>query len=171
VPLAWTVLVVFVALGGCSSSSDGPRTFDLAPVKGGIDAVPVPEPEAPSGMETVEAVILEAPRSVSADERFRIVVELRNPTMQEVKLSPCPWFHADFGESGTVTAAHGRLPCEAIGSIGSGERIRLRLPMTAPSQATAGEGGVWAGLGFQVGARQPDRAIPWARIAIPMEGV
>jgi hypothetical protein len=160
---AWTVLVLFVALSGCSSSTDGLRTFELAPVAGGIDAVPVPEPEMPSGMRSVEAVILEAPVSVAADEEFEVVIELRNGAMEAITLSPCPWFHASFGESGTVSAAHGEMPCEAIGAIGSGERILLRLRMTAPSPATAGEDG-WATLGWQLGTIQ-------AHIPLPMEGV
>jgi hypothetical protein len=150
----------------CSSGADGPRTFDLTPVDGGIDAVPVPEPEGPSRLASVEAVILEAPLSVAADEAFEVVIELRNGAMEAIELSPCPWFHASFGESGTVSAAHGEMPCDDIGSIGSGERIRLRLKMTAPSPATAGEAGDWAGLGWQIGTTPVEAHIP-----LPMEGI
>lgn len=155
--------------GGCFSSdesasrSDGLRTFDLEVVGSDLDSLPDPEPELPEGLGLTSAVIIEAPAIVSASEAFEVMIELRNGATEAAELSPCPWFSSAFGESGTVSLASGQLPCEEIGSIGAGERIRLRLPMTAPAQATAGEVG-WAELTWRIGDIR-------AGIPMPMEGL
>ena len=147
---------MLVSASACSSDSNSAadansvKTFDVD-ASGDVGAVPDPEPALPEGGRSLEAVIIDAPPSVAPNERFDFVVELRNPMMEPIALSPCPWFHAVFGESGTVTNAVGELPCDDLGPIASGGRVRLRIPMTAPHIVATDEGGFWASLDWRLG--------------------
>jgi hypothetical protein len=158
---------VVLTANGCSSGSgeDEVRTFDVRSDLT-VDDRPEPEPDLPPEADSLLAVVLEAPLTVAADEEFQFTVELRNQAMEPVELTPCPWFYASFGESGTSSSAQGPLPCEELSSIGSGERVRLRFSMTAPSPATAGEIG-WASLEWRLGGTRATRA----EIPLPMVGV
>jgi hypothetical protein len=99
-----------------ASSSDS-SSIETLNVKSSPDVshVPDPEPALPDGARSLEAVIVDAPASVGANEHFDFVVELRNRSMEAIDLSPCPWFHAVFGESGTNSDAVGQLPCDTSG--------------------------------------------------------
>jgi len=147
---------VLVSASACSSDSNpaadanSVRTFDVD-AGGDLGEVPDPEPTLPEGGRSLEAVIIDAPASVVPNERFDFVVELRNRMMEPIELSPCPWFHGIFGESGTVTYAVGQLPCDDLGSIASGGRVRLRIPMTATPTVETDEGGDWASLDWRLG--------------------
>ena len=85
-----------------AADANSVKTFDVD-ASGDVGEVPDPEPALPEGGRSLEAVIIDAPPSVAPNERFDFVVELRNPMMEPIDLSPCPWFHAVFGESGIVT--------------------------------------------------------------------
>jgi hypothetical protein len=164
--LALGLGLMLLCLPACSSDSDSIETVNVESSPD-VDDVPDPEPALPDGSRSLEAAIIDAPASVGANEHFDFVVELRNRSMDAIDLSPCPWFHAVFGESGTNSDAVGQLPCDELGSIASGGRTRLRIPMTAPTSATAGEGGDWASLSWRLG----NTSSIIATIPLPMDDI
>jgi hypothetical protein len=158
---------LLLCLPGCSSDSNSIETLNVESTSD-VSDLPDPVPALPDGARSLVAVIIDAPASVAANEDFDFVVELRNRSMEAIDLSsPCPWFHAVFGESGTNSDAVGQLPCDELGPIASGGRTRLRIPMTAPTSATAGEGGEWAELSWRLG----NTGSVIASIPLPMDGI
>jgi hypothetical protein len=159
--------LLLLCLAACSSDSNSIETLNVESTPD-VSDLPDPVPALPDGARSIEAVIIDAPTSVGANEHFDFVVELRNRSMEAIDLSPCPWFHAVFGESGTNSDAVGQLPCDELGPIASGGRTRFLIPMTAPTSATAGEGGNWASLSWQLGNTG---SIIIATIPLPMDGI
>lgn len=173
------IAVVVLLLGlvgggaaGCSEDSgddggEATRTIEVPGVLTGdaaeaAGAVPEAEVDTSSPSLSLQSVIVEAPSSVSVDEEFTFVVELRNPSASPMSIEPCWDFVASFGESSTVAVSVGTLPCDEIGDLGPGERVRLSIPMTAPEEFVTGEGGYLAGLRWKliVAPEGPSASIP-----------
>ena len=87
--------------------------------------VPV-RPEGP--LDTLESAIVEAPERATVGEDLRYVVEVRNPTEEDVALDPCPVVFSSFGESGTADFLRTLLNCEeAPPEIPAGGTVRFEM--------------------------------------------
>jgi hypothetical protein len=93
-------------------------------------------------MGRLSAVVVEAPKVVTAGDEAVVVIELRNPGGSSVRLDPCPtWVAWLSGEdSGIATSLTGDLPCGDLERIGPGERVRLRLMIPAPREVDCHDG-------------------------------
>jgi hypothetical protein len=160
------VLAIAAMAASCSlgdDDSDSLRSFDM-------DATPfigepaLDAPQSPEGSwGPVSAVIVEAPEKVEPGTTFPVVIELRNGSIDPFDLDPCPTWIATMGESSVSSNVEGHLPCEEIGSIAGGERIRLEFDMPATDEVVTGEGGEFASLLWHLPSREPA-----ARVPIPM---
>ena len=125
---------------GCKDGDGGgPRAFDLVVVAHNervLEVVDLPEEWA-----HVEVQIIEAPEVVTAGgDDFPLVLEMRNTLDRPITLDPCPVWEAGMGESSEVSNVEGWLPCDEIGSLRAGERIRLRMNMPPTELATSSQG-------------------------------
>lgn len=135
--------VIGLVVGACSGDdreASGSRSFDL-------EVTELPAPAGPTGpamrqeWSSVDAVVIGSPELVTTGEDVDVVVELRNGSDSSLELDPCPAWGAGIGESTENAYATGALPCDDIGSLQPGERIRLHLKMPSPDKVpTAGDG-------------------------------
>ena len=135
------VALALAAIGtGCSGDGDGPRAFELDVRPADNDKL-LEAPDLSDEWAHVEVEIVEAPRKVTAGgDDFPLVLEMRNTLDDTVSMDPCPVWEAGMGESSEVSKVEGTLPCEAIGSLGPHERIRLRMTMPPTELATESQG-------------------------------
>jgi hypothetical protein len=91
-----------------------------------LDELPdVPDSAAPQ--QAIEASLVDASSSVHEGDAYRFKVRLRNPTSDDIALSPCPsYFMAvDDGSGGFATFA--RLPCERAPRIPAGDFVDFEM--------------------------------------------
>jgi hypothetical protein len=142
-------LVGACSLVACTSSwrSTVPGPF-AATAEFDASAVPA---TASGDITQLVAAVVDYPDVVAPRQRFSFVVEIRNPLQSRVTLSPCPSFYATYGESGVVTTTSGLLPCRRIGTLESGERVRVRIPMRATEEPVTNEGGLLVTVDWYIG--------------------
>lgn len=137
------VAALLVAIGlvtaACvgDDSTDGARSFDLQGEEADRDSLAAAELSADLGRLT--AVVVEAPKVVTAGDDVEVVIELRNPTEAPLSLQPCPTWEAWVADNGP-TRLVGNLPCDEIERIEEGEQIRLRLTIEFPTQVECHDG-------------------------------
>ncbi|MGV3758790.1 MAG: hypothetical protein ACO1PW_04500 [Actinomycetota bacterium] len=147
------LLVLGAIAAGCNTDDGGGglRTFDL-------DVLPY-DPDNPleaaalsEEWAQVEVKIVAAPDVVTAGgDDFPLVLEMHNPLDEAISLRPCPVWEAGMGESSEVSNVEGRLPCDDIGSLRPGERIRLRMDMPPTDHAVEDQqGDGLVGLGWRL---------------------
>jgi hypothetical protein len=153
-------------LAACSGGdSDALRSFRLTGEQGGGTPTEVPDP--PSPWRRLEAVVVDAPVTVTAGEDFEVVIELRNPLSEApIDFEPCPSWTGGFGHETEYIDLTGSLPCEDIDRLEPGERIRLELTIPAPSTVDVNEGGEYPNLDWRLVGEYFARTR--TEVAIPM---
>jgi hypothetical protein len=166
VRIAGIAAVFIVMAGSCSDDSSDMRSFDLT----GEEHHGQGRPEGPTLSEPltyVEAAVVETPIVVTVGENVDAVVELRNPEIRPIGLHPCPVWSSYFGgESGTSALIAGELPCDDIGEIQPGERIRLKVTVPSPTVVDFSEGGQYSWFTWRFEG-EPFMEV-YASVAIPM---
>lgn len=106
--------VVLVA-GSCAPVQTG--RVQSADASGVVPFVARPNPSGPDVFgdlhqyAAVEPSLEEVPSDVAIGETLRFVVALRNPTDQDIRLTPCPTFYMAWGEDDVVVNHKGLLNC------------------------------------------------------------
>jgi hypothetical protein len=137
----WVVAVALVTAacrGDDSQSVQG--SFDLQGAE--VDGEwPDAEPLS-AEVARLAAVVVEAPKVVTAGDEAVVVIELRNPSNTSVRLDPCPtWVAWLEGENtGIATTLSGNLPCGELRRVDAGDRVRLRLAIPAPHEVDCHDG-------------------------------
>ncbi len=126
-----------LSLAACTDDTDSTDTvpFVERPLRVDTSDAPKPTPE----QAQLTPVLRNLPRRIKPGDDLRYVVELRNPTEDDVSLDPCPVFYQAYGESGTAYFGPGFLNCEdAPPAVPAGGSIRFEMVLPLPNKPVSG---------------------------------
>ena len=132
---AWLALAaILLSSAGCTSSTEsigGTVPFVRHPLGVDVSDAPDPTPE----QAQLKPVLKDVPSTIKPGRDLRYVVELRNPTDDDVSLDPCPAFYQAYGESGTAYFGPGFLNCEdAPLAVPAGGAVRFEMILELPKR-------------------------------------
>lgn len=144
--VAGCLVVIGLLTASCSSGDESSdlRSFRLEGKEYPTSSRPE-GPTLPQEWTHLEAVVVEAPVTVTAGDNVDVVVELRNPSVDPLALDPCPVWSAGFGgDDSEMPPITGVLPCDEIEQLAPGERIRMLFTVPSPSFVDFNEGGLYS---------------------------
>jgi hypothetical protein len=136
--------------GGLVSAPESSLVMTCGFLKMSQLGLPAPEPTGPTpkpGTPDMLKVSVAMPATVRAGTTLRFVVTLANPTVNSVRLTPCPPYNEGiYASSGRVSRWYW-LNCERVRSIAAHARVRYAMALRLPADIPAGFAKFWWVLG------------------------
>jgi Protein of unknown function (DUF4232) len=136
--------------GGLISAPESSLVMTCGFLKMSQLGLPAPQPTGPTpklGTPDMLRVSVAIPTSVRAGTTLRFVVTLANPTVNSVRLTPCPRYNEGiYAISGRVSRWYW-LNCEGVRSIAAHARVRYAMALPLPADIPAGLAKFWWLLG------------------------
>jgi hypothetical protein len=136
--------------GGLVSAPESSLVMTCGFLKMSELGLPAPQPTGPTpkpGTPDVLRVSVAMPARVRAGTTLRFVVTLANPTVNSVRLTPCPRYNEGIYAIGGGVSRWYWLNCERVRSIAAHARVRYAMALPLPADIPAGLAKFWWMLG------------------------